>query len=164
MTKMTNTVQYVWRGNSGAGDGPTAQAVGERLALIERKKGTLQAKHVLDDARSSKSPLHRYFEWDDGKAAEAYRLNQARHLIQIVHVKTVGNRDLQKPARAFVSLRPDAENDRQYENIVSVMSDDMKRVRLLKMAKEELADWRNRYETLQEFADLFPVIDRAIAA
>jgi len=157
-------VKYVWKGGAGLKEDAKAQVVGERLATIERKKGVLKAEFVVDDARNEKSPLHSYFEWDDSAAAKQHRLHQARHLISHIHVKTVGNRDIQHPTRAFVNLRPGPEEDRQYENIMSVMSDEMKRGRLLSRAKEELSSWRSRYEDLNEFANLFPVIDRVLRA
>ena len=41
----------------------------------------LSISQVIDEARESDSPLHSHFEWDDGKAGEAYRRVQARRLI-----------------------------------------------------------------------------------
>lgn len=49
--------------------------------------GRLTPETVVDIARSEASPLHRYFEWDTAKAAEAYRLDQARTLIRSVRVE-----------------------------------------------------------------------------
>ncbi len=163
MTKVTNTVMYSWRGG-GTKEAPAAQAIGERLAFIERKKGTLQAEFVVNDAQSSKSPLHRYFDWDDSVAARKWRLEQAQNIIRHIYVKQIGNREIRKPTRAFVNYREEGETTSQYENILSVMSDDTKRKRLLLKAKQELADWRSRYDDLTEFADLFPVVDRLLAA
>jgi hypothetical protein len=41
---------------------------------------------VLADARDPESPLHDCFEWDDAKAAAAYRIDQARVLIRSIEI------------------------------------------------------------------------------
>jgi hypothetical protein len=51
--------------------------------------GTLPPVDVVNSARSPKSPLHRYFEWNDAIAGEAYRLDQARMLIRSVRVSVI---------------------------------------------------------------------------
>lgn len=63
------------------------KTVEDRLASIaKRRKGRLTPAAVVKDARSKKSPLHSFFEWDDSEAAHQYRLNQARGLIRSVRV------------------------------------------------------------------------------
>ena len=59
-----------------------AQKYGKRLETIATKnKGKIKPITVVEDARSNSSPFHNYFVWDDTKAAEKYRLQQARELI-----------------------------------------------------------------------------------
>jgi hypothetical protein len=68
----------------------TTVAVRRELARLTREgNGTLAPAAVLEAARSPKSPLHGYFEWDDALAGEAYRLAQARALIRGVRVSMV---------------------------------------------------------------------------
>jgi hypothetical protein len=57
----------------------------EKLA----RDGRLTPEQVLTDARKKTSPIHDAFEWDDSKAAEQFRLSQARHLIARVEVEFV---------------------------------------------------------------------------
>jgi len=58
-----------------------AQKVGEELEEIKER----DAKTVLDVARRNKrSELHKCFEWDDMKAGEQYRLDQARRIMRII--------------------------------------------------------------------------------
>jgi hypothetical protein len=52
-----------------------AKIIGE--FIHKRFKGQVTAKELLAEARSPKCPVHKYFEWDDTKAAELYRLRQA---------------------------------------------------------------------------------------
>jgi hypothetical protein len=64
----------------------SAQAVGERLEALRKKAAALTPELVLSDAKSTRSPLHRYFEWDDTLAAQKYRIDQAGDLIRSVQV------------------------------------------------------------------------------
>lgn len=99
-----------------------------RLEEIKnRRGGVLEAGHVVEDARPAESLLHRYFEWDDGAAAEAYRIDQARRLIRSVrvvvhtedriisHVKYIRNPSLtSEPGYVeTVSLRSDEDRARE---------------------------------------------------
>lgn len=145
-------VSYIWRGGEGVGES-SAQAIGEHLHRIERHRGDLRPEYVVEEARSSNSPLHRFFEWDNEKAAEAYRLDQARDLIRRVYVKHVDQQEIPSPVRAFVNVQ-NGDAERSYESIASVMSDDMKRARLLQQARRELELWRLRYQHLREFSRL----------
>ena len=81
------------------------QDVAQRLrALYVAAGNDLREQDVLNDARSKKSPLHSYFEWDDSKAAEAHRLEQAAALIRRVKVEVIVAED--KPpikVRAYIS-------------------------------------------------------------
>lgn len=59
----------------------------ERVRQIYKKAGkVLRPEDIIADARNPKSPLHDAFEWDDTKAAHAYRLQQARRLIREIRI------------------------------------------------------------------------------
>lgn len=66
------------------------QKIAKELASLE-KGGRLLPADVVAAARSTKSAMHRWFEWDDGVAAERYRLEQARELIRAVPLVIVIN-------------------------------------------------------------------------
>lgn len=136
-----------------------AKAVGEHLEMLRQKfKGELTPKDVLDDARHDNSPLHSFFEWDDGAAAEQYRLQQARGLIKAVVAIYV--RD-DKPAlrtKMFVHVpEPQAPHYRETTHALS-----MRRTRALVLdrAWRELRAWKQRYKDLEEFASFIDIIDR----
>lgn len=60
--------------------------------------GKITPQQIVDAARNEDSPLHRFFEWDDDKAAEQYRLDQARTLLRSCQVEvTVSDRKVQVP-------------------------------------------------------------------
>ena len=146
-----------------AGASTNAAVVGAHLDFLRQKlKGELTPPDVVADARNPNSPLHSFFEWDDGAAAEAYRLSQARGLIRaVVAIYTSES----KPAvrqRMFVHINePSAPH---YREVGHAMSQKKTREIVLSRAWRELKDWRERYRDLKEFSELFEVIDDAAKA
>lgn len=61
-----------------------AEAIGPVFSAIEQRDGALSPRAVVDEARSESSPLHPYFEWDDHRAAQSYRIGQAKTLTRSV--------------------------------------------------------------------------------
>ena len=59
----------------------------ELLAIADKRGGHLSPRAVLAEARDEEHPLHACFEWDDGAAAEAFRLGQASSLIREVSLE-----------------------------------------------------------------------------
>jgi len=53
-----------------------------RMQSLYDLHGTLRPRDVIEDARPEDSPMHSYFEWDDGIAGNKYRIQQARELIR----------------------------------------------------------------------------------
>jgi hypothetical protein len=109
---------------------------------------------VVECARPPRSPLHSHFCWDDTKAAEQYRLWQARELIQVV-VHVLPGRSIE--TRAYVSLRDSRGGENGYRALVDVLSDTDLRRRLLQDALAELRYFEEKYRDLKELAQLFLV-------
>lgn len=57
--------------------GASAQTVGETLERIEKRDGAVTKEAFLEESRPEDSPTHAMFEWNDGIAAEKYRLEQS---------------------------------------------------------------------------------------
>jgi hypothetical protein len=72
------------------------------LEAIYERDGALNPEAVVEIAAEPTSPLHRYFDWDNEKAGNQHRLNQARNLIRVA-VKVLPQVSNQ-PVRQFVSL------------------------------------------------------------
>ena len=68
-----------------------AQLFGEVIERIEKQQGKVVPEVVVAEARQLSCPLHNYFEWDNTVAAEQYRLQQARHLLNHLTVVVGGN-------------------------------------------------------------------------
>lgn len=99
------------------------EAARARLAELETKgKGRLTPDMVVADARRPASPLHSFFEWDDGKAAQAWRIEQARDLIRTVMV--VVTTDKRSVSVVAYIRDPDQEaGDQGYVSTLRLMND-----------------------------------------
>lgn len=64
--------------------GVTPEAAAGELDRIRTDRGDLTPRAVVDESRPEDAPLHPAFEWDDAKAADEYRLGQARSIIRAV--------------------------------------------------------------------------------
>lgn len=99
------------------------EAIREELERIAGKNGgLLTPDDVVASARQKNSILHGMFEWDEKKAAHAYRVDQARVLIRSVTV-VITTEKTNVSTVAYVR-DPDIEADEQgYVSTVSLIGD-----------------------------------------
>lgn len=113
-------------------------------------------QNVLDLARNENSELHKCFEWDDSKAAESYRLQQARNVIQHLVIKF----DEPTPEKS-VAIRvyqiSSVKNTYQPREFFIKHVDEYQK--LLERAKAELQAFKNRYESIAELEDVINAIN-----
>lgn len=123
----------------------------ELLAIRERH-GRLTPELVLDEARDPNHRLHSHFTWDDGEAAERWRLTQAAGLLRAVKVAV----DPSRPAdlRAFVAVRGADSHRSDYVPVEEAMADDFTRRLVLRTMEREWKTLRRRYKDMSEFAEL----------
>ena len=135
-----------------------AKEVGEHLEILRQQhKGELTPQDVLADAKNHNSPLHSFFEWDEGAAAEQWRLQQARGLIRAVVAIYVDDKRPAVRTRAYVHINePSAPH---YRETGHAMSQAGTREMVLKRAWKELQAWRKRYADLKAFSNLFDCIE-----
>lgn len=143
-----------------SGAKPDPNVVGASLeSLRQQMKGELRAEDVVEAARSSNSPLHSLFEWDDGLAAYQHRLAQARSLIRSV-VAIYHRPEEQKPAMSIRAFTHVAEGETShYRDTHHALSQKATRDAVILRAWRELQSWRQRYKDLRAFADLIEIID-----
>ena len=139
-----------------------AQAVGELFEQLQNSEAGLTPSSVLNASRDEGSLLHSSFEWDDAVAGEKYRLNQARSIIQNVVVveKTTDADEREKVAdRAFV-ITPGYKS--AYVALDCALSNANWRCHLLKLAKEDMQIFAQKYRRLSELADVIQKMDEKI--
>jgi hypothetical protein len=125
------------------------QLIGEALEAIRvASGGQLHPQLVVEGARNPTSLLHSHFEWDDRKAAELHRTDQARALIRSIRV--IDEDDQPRPA--FLSIR--ADDGVGYRAYGDVLTSPDLRQRLLEQATRDLDAWTARYRELREIVEL----------
>ena len=122
------------------------------LLAIRSEYGQLTPANVVEAARAEDHPLHSRFEWDDGMAAEKYRLNQARQLIRVVREKYTDAGGRPADVRTFHAI-PRAEG-MAYEPLQEIIQDDLTSQILLRQMEREWRTLKARYEKLAEFRAL----------
>ena len=121
--------------------------------------GVLRAADVVEYARDPETALHQRFEWNDTKAAEQYRLWQARELIRVV-VQTRPANDA--ATRVYVSLADDRRNDGGgYRTLDEVMRSKTMREALLKQAHADMVRFETTYRQLSELASVIAAMRSA---
>lgn len=147
-------MDMVFKFRDSSGLSGNAQIVGETLHKIRDRNGTLTPIIVVDSARSPKSPLHRYFEWDDKAAADEHRKSQARYLIACIVTVKSGDDDI-TPVRSFVSM------NNSYEPLEVVMSDQAMRQQAIADVHSAINSLKQKLAAFEEFADVLAALNAA---
>lgn len=141
---------------SGSGFSLNAPLDPKEVGKVLTKLGKFTPHEVLDVARNPKSPLHKYFEWEDSKAAEAYRLYQARNLVLSIKIED----DSGESYRAFESVVIDEHKMYVPMKTISDSPDLMEQV--LHSILNELIYWRSKHQKYKHiFGGVFDAIDDA---
>lgn len=151
-----------------------AQLVGpvlERLASENRSS----AEDIVEEGTKAASPLHRYFEWDDGEAAHQHRLSQARDLGRSIEIEVVAlEDDTRKRVRSFLPVKILAPvfgdgpltNSTHYKPVQLVQETPSYAAQVVKRFERDAEALYRRNETLfdlPEFAESrFSVVMRAL--
>ena len=119
------------------------------LVALTDDEGFIKPRTVVEWARNNPdSEVWKHLEWDDAKAAEAHRIDQARRLI-VIHVRS------EEGERATISLVQDRNSNGGYRHMGAVMSNAQLRLMALRQALRELRRFEQRYRHLQELGRIF---------
>lgn len=129
--------------------------------MARRNNGVLKVDDVLQEAKDVNSILHRHFEWDDSEAAEQYRRQQARALIQKCRIQLVETEPVQ--IRAFVSLPTDREHGGGYRLTTEVMGDQYLKDEMLRDIQMTIQRWTKKLHLLDgDLADLLLQVEEKV--
>lgn len=139
------------------------KVIAKELQRIQSEQSVITPNAVVEAARSKASPLHSVFEWNDTKAADAYRLWQARMLIRSVFIVDSSDKNAE-PVRAFVNVVPEEDDDgfvtdRGYVFTPTIASKVDYRNQVLNYALEQLKGWRKRFGNYKQFFGVVKEID-----
>lgn len=126
-----------------------ASDAASELRRIAGKFGGIQPGAVVDESRDESAPLHPEFEWRDPVAAEAYRREQARSLINdLVVVESEGC----DAAPVFMHVPADIDRPAAYQQAQVVLSNKQLTKAMLAEAVAQFEALLRRYERLKQLA------------
>ena len=110
-------------------------------------------QNIVDYAEAHpKSELHKCFTWDDSKAANEFRKQQARRVIQLLVFQ---DEKEEEPTKIRVMQRA----SESYEPVKMIVRDKDEYKALLARAKAELKAFKERYKNLVELEQILELID-----
>ena len=149
----------------------------KKLVVVEREldrineaTGSVSPQKVLEVARNPENPLHRYFEWDDTKAAEKYRRSQATYLIMASKYVAVLKAHEKLPA-----LPPSASETVQVRRLIPLsrggghvereraLADEGARKYTIEVKLGRLRGWCREASDIEELTPIREAIERAMA-
>lgn len=131
------------------------------LQRLEALHGKVAPEVVVREARAKESPLHRYFDWNNKRAADKWRLEQARSLISSVKFDHRTERGI---VRSVVFVRdPDLPSREQgYISLVTLRDDEERQRRLIIQECERAAGVLGRLREIKAVLGFKENLDAAI--
>lgn len=142
-----------------------SKLIAKELLQIERANSIITPVAVVERAEPESSPLHSYFEWNDGKAAQEYRIWQARQLISSVYLVNPDLDEKAEPVRAFVNISPEPDDEdypelgRGYTFTPNISDKANYQHQVLQYARDQLLRWRRKFGNLEQFFGVVKAID-----
>lgn len=131
--------------------------------MARRNGGVLMVDDVLKEAQDEGSILHKHFVWDDSEAADLYRKQQARALIQRCKIQMVETEPVE--IRAFVSLPSDRTEGGGYRLTTEVFGDEYMKSELLRDIRLTIARWTKKLHLLDKpLSELLTEVERRVQA
>lgn len=145
--------EYSWSGPKRA---VSAEKVAKHIEQLEKQYGEVSSEIFLESARSESSEMHKLFEWDDKKAAEKYRIQQATQIIASIRVTVVSEEQEPVITRAYVQYEPRKSG---YVSIRAAMDDAEKKGSVMAQARKELKWFTEKYKSFEELSDVIEAIE-----
>ena len=151
---------YQWSAGYNYKASPEAAAkVMQKLA----DAGQLNASNLVKVSRPKNAPLHDDFEWDDTKAAESWRKQQGRCMINslIIIPEEKDEKAESGPVRAFFKVKP-LSHESVYESTQVLIKSRDGREALREQAAKELTSFRMKYNTILKWVGIEEEINDSI--
>ena len=121
-----------------------AQKVADELLTLGKE---FKPSDVVEMAKNPKTESHKCFEWDDQKAADKYRLSQARILVCNLVYTEPETKENTEPIRVF--FKPDKECG--YKPTKMILRNPDEYQSLLKQCAIDLERIKTKYHSLTEY-------------
>ncbi len=127
------------------------------IVAIEKEDG-LTAENLLERARDKSNPLHDFFEWNNSKAGEKWRLQQARFIINEVKIYV---EDKEMFGFENVSVKTeDGTTKRVYKPMVEIISNESYRKQIIMRALQQQKYWAEQNKMYSEFKPIVSAIKK----
>lgn len=157
---MQQSNDYAWK-LAGLAKGIDINDAVQELERIESLYGSLTPEIVLDASRAKNALFHTLFEWNDDVAAEHYRLQQARTILNNIEIKVISHGQVRQVGVYEVVKQPVGQ---QYKNIQSFTPDDIDFIkartkRELTILKDKLSFYKELSNTTVFLASAIDTLD-----
>lgn len=139
----------------------SASEAGKEIEAIEKQYGKVTSDLLLERAKDEENPLHSCFEWDDAVAGHKYRLHQATVLILNLTVEEE-KVETPKPVKAYYNVSEGTKKG-TFINAKTAFANPDTRDIVLRRAFREFQSFKEKYQELKEFAEIFKTFDNMIA-
>lgn len=112
---------------------------------------------VVERAKDETTELHKCFEWNDTKAAEKYRLHQARQITSNLVFRKLEDKEEATPILVRVFNKTEPAGGYKPPERVFTQSDEYDK--LLRRAMAELKQFKVKYSMLKELDYILSLID-----
>lgn len=150
------TIKQYYAENGSRFSNKDAEIIGPVLVDLA-EKGGVTARDVLDVARSKNNPLHTYFEWNNEKAADLFRLEQARNIMRSIRITYQDAEEKTHSSRIVQAVTTSAYSDkpRSYHSFKILHGDTLFAAQLLGASIDDLRSWKKKYEPYVDMWDKF---------
>lgn len=153
---MQQSNDYAWK-LAGLAKGIDINDAVQELERIESLYGSLTPEIVLDASRPKNALFHTLFEWNDDIAAEHYRLQQARTILNNIEIKVISHGQVRQVGVYEVVKQPAGQ---QYKNIQSFTPDDIDFIKA--RTKKELTILKDKLSFYKELSNTTVFLASAI--
>lgn len=130
----------------------------QEMERIESLYGSLTPQNILDASRPQNALFHTLFQWDDTVAAEHYRLQQARVILNNIEVTVISDGQPKQISVYEVIKQPSVNPVYKSINSMTVSDIDFIKMRTLK----ELNILKDKLSVYKEFSKVTSSLNQAI--
>jgi len=143
---------------------PDANIANKFIEGVKKKRGGITPQLLVIESKKIKSPLHDCFEWDDSKAAEGFRIVQAREILRfLVVVIEEDNQEESKTVRAYIAPSSIGKEDNtSYVTVGDVCEDEDLSAAYIRQLNRELIGIRNKIKNFKVFSEVVKAIDAVV--
>lgn len=143
----------------------SAQIAGTELDRIRKSNdGKLMPADIVHESKPKAAPLHNEFEWNNTKAADLWRRDQARYVVSTIRVEYEQTKPVEKmiKTRAFTSVETD-KGGRVFIATEEAISDDELRHQILYRAYKQLITARREIIEIGGLVEIIENINSVIS-